>query len=1061
MHSGLSHFLKNFFLFIGNTKQGRAVWFTALFYSFWMVINLVLSRDYELNSLEGRLLGCSTMENYNVGARVSLFYESVALLICSFLVLNLPAYFIYKKWPEILVSAENKLVNYSSLAGIVFFICWVFEYRVFESTEMVYFTHKLMLAGLCLRLLVFKPTVFSEALYCILIILASSLFFLIADINNLLGYYYNPDFYVVTFIIAVLLFTTFGMYTSKPNSTGNPSGSRLWLYVLAPVSALPLVSVLKDEVFLIFKANGVPLSGQTGIWLICLTLLGLLIVYRFYRSKQKKIESDTQILALTYIPLFVFAFITYGLYNTFIDFYYELFEAGNQYLPIMELLQFGVIPTLEKFNSHLLSDYFFSIIYSLLNGKNLTVVELELYNFLLIPVSYTCYYYLFYFLSGNPFVSLFAILFFPFSNPLFPYSYCFGAVALISLHKTLTGPPTVKTYVLLFTSIALLILWRIDLGYSCVVAIPLILIYYHFADVRFKINWRHLAKAAFLVLGITALFLLVLSAYRHVNIFYKLRYALNYLSSAQTYGYNTIGWSNQLSYKMHYFIFPAIVVSLLLALIVGFKRLNKTNGQRMAYLSLLFLCVYYIVNFDRGLVRHSLIEWTDVFTSSYAYIIIPGSVFVFFRNKAETVKYILFFSLVFFLILHYKIPQDEKHKGLFEQVIEKIKTTENTDLSKIEGRVKNITGGHNTYRNFVQFVQTHLKGDETFIDFANKPMLYFYTKKITPSYFYQNPLCSHNDFLQDRFVADLADYNTPYLVFSTLNETGYDCIDKVPNILRHYRMAEHFYMNYSPYIIVDSLCVWKHNSIAGGIKADTLFHYKEATLAAAEKKEYRFGMDSAKKYLIWLRHDEGEEPELWRYTSKDSARIAFHKISDKTSVSYLSDKDSVFQFKLKNSTSVIKELVVMKSDAYPDLYSHRYLSFFSRHLPYLWGSYDKKLAGETVLFEENKNLVIENNKPARITIPKKIDRTSGNTLIITCKNESKKTYSIYVRYGKAGATDRTTIVAEVLPSDKVEQYAFRVSTAYKWYSEPADVLEFYTDSDAAITIKKIQITKGS
>ena len=102
--------------------------------------------------------------------------------------------------------------------------------------------------------------------------------------------------------------------------------------------------------------------------------------------------------------------------------------------------------------------------------------------------------------------------------------------------------------------------------------------------------------------------------------------------------------------------------------------------------------------------------------------------------------------------------------------------------SKKISRVEMDSNGVNAkYGKLISFFKTELKGKETFIDFANMPMLYFFTQKQTPSSFYQNPMTLHNDFLQTNFIENLGHYQTPFLLFGKVNEDFFDNVDGVPN----------------------------------------------------------------------------------------------------------------------------------------------------------------------------------------------------------------------------------------------------------------------------------------
>lgn len=1046
----IKNILGDFFKFL--TQKNNLFLFTALFYALWIIQSLVASEKFELHSLNGRMLGIATLQGYDVGARVTLFYKCALLLPLFFVLFNFLGFLLVKRNSGLLFSPELPLLNCASLAGIFLFAFQVFEIRVFETLEFVYFIHKFVIAAILLRLLLFKKNTISVFHYVLILSIAVSLYFFVADVVNFLGYDYNPDFYIVTFILCFLLLLGLHFYLRKHQTSFLPNDLRNIFRALSPMMFFPLVSVFKDEIFLILKANDILLSSPFLIWSALVVVLLSIVFIRIKTQTNKLPDVERKQLAQSYFPRLLFSIITYTFYNSAYEFYDELFELGNKYLPIMEYKLFGVIPTLEKFNSHLLSDYFFSIFYSAFNGTN--IVELEFYDFFFVPISFLLYYYLMLFITRNTFVALFSVLFFPFAATLFPGGFCLGILALMVLYRIINTKPSLKNYLLLFISITFFIYWRSDLGYSCVLVMPLILLFYHVADTKFKINWKYLAQAFLIVIGSIIVVFSALSLYRGVNIFYKLLYALHYLASAQTYGYNIVHVGQILEYKMHYFVFPVLICMILFALLFRFKSLNSTSAQRFSYLSLLFLCAYYFANFNRGLVRHSLVEGVDNFTSSYLYIILPSALFVFFKDKLRQANFIVFFALAFFMILLYTLPHNNEHISLFEKTVEKVKTSKNINLAKLESRVINLPK-ENANQAFIDFAQKNIHGNETFIDFVNRPMLYFYTQKITPSYFYQNPLCSHDDFLQNRFVADLAEYNAPYLIYSTLSGDGF-VVDGIPNSVRHYRMAEYFYQNYSPYVIIDDYCLWRRNDVPDRNKKDTLFTYTKTENENSDIIHKQISFQADKNYLVKTVYLGKTGIDT---VKADAGRLKNYLVADTIVYSVLQGTEQS-EYHLTWNTKNIHEILVLECDYIPDFYTENYFNYGLQKLPRIFGTYDKLLSKETILFDAKEQ--ITNSAASSFTISENLDKTSGNTILVTFKNKTKELQTVYMYVGKGNPNFSTVVSFDVVPADKEETYAVRISSDYKWYSQnPSKISFWWAWGSNVLEITDFKITKGN
>jgi hypothetical protein len=1054
---------ETFFSSLGSffTSKGRSIIFTSLFYSLWLVISLVTSTNLELQSFSGRMIGVATMSNVDVGTRVGLFYKCIAIFFSAFLFLVFLGHIIFRKKETLLSCTETRLINYTSAAGTFIFLFKVFNIEVYETLEFIYFFHKLMLACLIIRLVIYKENKLSVYQIAIVLLSAVALCFFVADLNNFIGNKNNPDFYITTFILALLMLIALNLFLKNSKELNPQNSFRFLAFTFLPILALPFITVLKDEAFLVLKANGIILADQKLIYTFLLVIMILVIVYRYKKGKKKEIRSEKDLLARNYFPLFIFSLLAYLSYSYYTDYYDEIFESGNVYLPIMEHKLFGTLSPIEKLNTHLLSDYFFSYIYVFFNG--LKINEITLYDFFLLPISCTLFYFLIKFLTRNEFVAVFAVLFFPYGEALMPEGFCFSILGIFALVNVMGNKQSLKNYLIYFGVLLFLLCWRIDLGYNSLLTMPFLLLYYHFRDQRQKINWLLLFKSLAIFVGFIVLTVTGLSVYRQKNLFLNATAFLNYCASAQSYGYHSIGDSNTTIFKMHYFVFPAIVVFLIILMAIKYKELNRSKSQRLSYLSLLFICLFYLINFNRGLIRHSLLEGSDGFVASFIYIILPASVFILFKKENNFVKSVLFLAVAFIAINTYRLPEPKGMKSLYERLEEKIKHTENIPLSSITSRISNAPDTiADRYKQFSDFIKKNTRQDETFIDFSNRPMLYFFTEKPTPSWFYQSPLCIQNDLLQKKFISDLKDYKTPYLLFSGLSDVGYDNMDWVPNSLRHYRMAEYFYDNYKPFIIVNNFCLWRNNSTKDINKKDTVFTYLKRTDSLSDGRAIKVGLKikPGKTYSVKITSLSKMNYELSLLNKGNTIFPHINAINENSAYSVLDVREKYYDLTLKNEGHQITELLVIESDHIPDYFSHRTLSYNFEKLPYVWGTYDETVSDEQVLYEKNESILLESNKPYQVSVPEKMDRTTGNTIIVTCKSNNKG-QKVRLLFGNSNEVSKTSILFDVQQSEKEEKYAIRISSIYKWYSGNIDQLTFITGSDKNITISKIIITKAN
>jgi hypothetical protein len=123
-------------------------------------------------------------------------------------------------------------------------------------------------------------------------------------------------------------------------------------------------------------------------------------------------------------------------------------------------------------------------------------------------------------------------------------------------------------------------------------------------------------------------------------------------------------------------------------------------------------------------------------------------------------------------------------------------------------RFTEVPGNPQQYLVFSNWMKKNFPDKSTFLDFSNSSMLYYFTDKVVPNYFDQIPHTAHNEYLQNRFIDELKNYDVPVVVFSNEPKIFWDNLDGIPNSLRHYRIAEYIYRNYKPAFVMDNRNIW-------------------------------------------------------------------------------------------------------------------------------------------------------------------------------------------------------------------------------------------------------------
>jgi hypothetical protein len=214
-----------------------------------------------------------------------------------------------------------------------------------------------------------------------------------------------------------------------------------------------------------------------------------------------------------------------------------------------------------------------------------------------------------------------------------------------------------------------------------------------------------------------------------------------------------------------------------------------------------------------------------------------------------------------------------------------------------------------------------------------------------------------------------------------------------------------------------------------------------------------------KRYLLKLATNKHVQPALKIAASKDTLVQTMKYVSDTVSYSVLDVKQSAF-IGLHDPYNTVREFLIIESDYTPDFYSEKFNSYEFKKLPYIWGTYDKEQPKEPVLYQHSSNAVLSTTSPFLFSIPAKLDKSSGNTLVFTCTNTSGKPQLVNLAIGNDREWSKTNLTFFIMPSDKEERYAIRISSIYKWYSGNINRASLHLFGDRNITVNNIQITKG-
>ena len=235
-------------------------------------------------------------------------------------------------------------------------------------------------------------------------------------------------------------------------------------------------------------------------------------------------------------------------------------------------------------------------------------------------------------------------------------------------------------------------------------------------------------------------------------------------------------------------------------------------------LLLFFLGLSYVVNFQRGLVRHSLLEFAipiivwnaSLYLSLLSVLILKNRKFflpvfcvlMVFFGTIRTGNCYSRYSIAD--LTHIKMQQINKcwKENKYATKTNKGKTSV-TRIQWSEG-LKNYAFPLNKVLNIL------LTNQETYLDFMNRSFLYSVLQRKSPVYVSQSPLQLSGEYTQERFIEDV--YNQlktiPLAILPIGEKRASSGLDGIKNNYRYYKVAEFIYTNYQPLCQIDEYAIW-------------------------------------------------------------------------------------------------------------------------------------------------------------------------------------------------------------------------------------------------------------
>ena len=873
-----------------------------------------------------------------------------------------------------------------------------------------------------------------------------------------------------------------------------------------PLGLVPGAHKLFVEAGNILNQHGIFLPFKRSAYLMLFYALAaglFFLIYAMYARKARLRRIDWR--KLWYPAILVsFALInampqlTYGTITT------DLFERANISNPINELILFGKIPFIETFSAHMMSDWLFGTLYYWLN-HDLVGSFFGLYDRILLIPNLLCLYYLLSKILGRDH-AFWIVCLFPVPLSIEWYNIGFLAIAAI-MHAVKKN--TLPAWLLFMGTIILLCLYKLDIGVAFSVAAFLAVFILHFAR-RPRVDLGKFFSALAISLGFCLTVYVTVCVIKGVSVMDRMFEFLQIALSNTNWAFGSIGDAEKVQFALTYIFFPLVLLAIMPFAFGHYKRGTINRSQ---FLIVLCLALAYFANFNRILVRHSLVAGISATRYQNAPLCLAIFVSLLVRKQFRFPAFLLTILVMALFVTGDvgvdKIPADtnlsssiasfnsaNSVRGEFPQ--QKMTRVEIED--KLASRAESLK----------KVFDTLLAPSETYLDFTNHTLLYALTGRENPVYVSQSPGLLSGESAQDKFLNEIALHDVPLALLPIESKDLSFLLDGINNSDRYYKVAEYISKNFRPLCMTEEYAIWgakqkyseyseklfsgpaiqadflnaaglaPHDSqvIPGDSSASGALRVKatgsdpyidgvERLFPAAKARTNNAG---ALCVVIRLDSDKEGDLQLFYATEKggaytESASVSKAIKSGESTVS-IWVPGGTMRLRLDipdHSTVLLKDISLMEYVAC----DYDYAPFKQAHvhslgaIPYLWGQYDKKSGFNN---EALTTPVPVGNVDGAFSISSKdIDRTDGNFLLLQIQSDREQALKLRFYQQESSPTDGRhdlySFQFTVFPGE--HRYMLRISSDFYWYTGRVDgFLIEQPDQKNSVRISQLSILKG-
>lgn len=769
-----------------DSEQSISVWSSALFLLFVLLKMLFDDFDFRLTEYSTFYISRATLDGISVSQRVSFFYK-----LCGVCFLLLPILYFTTNRLLRRIPKAIPAFSYLSISGILLLVSDLLNYHSEGGIKVVAIL--LVATALIHAFAVFRHVSKAwGALILLSFIFTTNIVFL-----------FNSSRIVVaqidTIFLLTILFSLVGYYVLVSKFGFR---SRSVFASLLALTLSPLLIFISVECHFLLRDSGIEFPYKWAFVALMLLLLGLSFVLR----KRWNVNSDF-LISRYYASAALLSFLILTIYHPIVGQSNDLFELANPANGQMRLFLFGEIPFVDFMTSHMFSEQFYGIVYHLFFGYDgsLDFLTYSFFNSVLFYLLAFCFLRKL-FASWVPAIVLSLAL--PYFNLIFSTHLFYSVLALLACLRV-SKSESIKNYLILVLVLVALIVWRLDTGVAALFGSAIFLPLLFIIDQKTPV-WKTAGRAMGISVLIALLSVLIAVSVRSVEyISENFKTALHYVAGSQAHGYTTIANEFNHQFFIIHFLLPLLAI---VAIFFGVKKLRFSESKN-GYLALksgVFFFLVFLANFPRGLVRHGFLEYSDDFYTSTFYLATGLFAISFIKNNRPVVRYVVFSIVSFSAVLGIKyFPLPNQSSPLESYLDEPTLMNFDSELNYSDGRVAGSQSfASENYEDLKTFMDTNMDENQTFLDFSNSPMLYYYCGREVPSYFAQSLQNSIDDLSQLNHLSRLDTSRIPVVVYSHMPPNWFDATDGVQNAMRYYLIAEYIYRYYRPSSVINGYSIW-------------------------------------------------------------------------------------------------------------------------------------------------------------------------------------------------------------------------------------------------------------